>query len=205
MTAKEILEPFIDVAALKDTDKVLIQATNADNNSREAATAVRLTAALFRAYLTRGLIDVTQDGYIIVNGTVTKSNINTPQFRKGSTGIDVSTDNGKTWNTIALYSDLMYKQPVVVQTGETVTIYPNVLNVWGKMDNLTITLGAGGSGDVNEYMIQFTCGSTPTKLSLPSNLIWDEEPEFEANHKYQISILNDLVVYKGWELKSEQQ
>lgn len=203
MTAKEILEPFIDVSAIKDVDKILIQATNADNDSGEANTAVRLTAAVFRAYLTKGLIEVTDDGYIIVNGIVTESNINTPQFRKGSTGIDVSTDNGKTWDTIALFSDLMYKQPVVVQTGKTATIYPNVLNLWGEVSSLEILLGAGNSGEVNEYMLQFTCGNTPATITLPSGVRWTEEPEFEANKTYQVSILNNLAVYAGWTTQQE--
>lgn len=203
MTAKEILEPFIDVSALKDSDKILIQATNTDNNSREANTAVRLTAALFRAYITKDLIEVTDDGYIVVDGKVTESNINTPQFRKGSTGIDVSTDNGKTWNTIALYSDLMYKQPVVMQTGKAATIYPNVLNVWGEVSSLDVSLGAGSSGEVNEYMLQFTCGNTPATITLPSSVRWTEEPEFEAGKTYQVSILNNLAVYAGWATQQE--
>ena len=204
MTAKEILEPFIDVSALKDTDKILSQATNTDTNSGEANTAVRLTAALFRAYITKNLIGVTDDGYIVVDGKVTESNINTPQFRKGSTGIDVSTDNGKTWDTIALYSDLMYRQPVVMQTGKTATIYPNVLNVWGEVSSLDISLGAGNSGEVNEYMLQFTCGNTAATITLPKEVRWAEEPAFELNRTYQISILNNLAVYASWENSTEE-
>lgn len=202
MTSKEILEPFIDVAALKDTDKFLIQATNTLNQSQEANTAVRLTAALVKAYLVRGLIDVDANGYIVVNGVTTTSNIHTPQFRRGSSGIEVSTDNGSTWSVIALWSELSYRQPIVTQTSSSATIYPNVLNVWGEMETLNITLGAGSSGELNEYMIQFSCGDTPTTLTLPSGVIWMEEPSFEANQIYQISILNNLAVYAGWEAPS---
>lgn len=112
MTTKELLEPFIDVSAIKDTDKILIQATNTGNNSGEANTAVRMTAEMLRAYLTRGLVDVTKDGFLIVNGKVTENNINTPKLRRGTAGIEASTDNGKIWRTIALYGDLA-SMPIV--------------------------------------------------------------------------------------------
>lgn len=202
MTAKEVLEPFIDIAALKDTDKFLIQGTNTLNHSQETNTAVRLTAALVKAYLVRGLIDVTEEGYIVVNGVTTSSNINTPQFRRGASGIEVSTDNGSTWTVVALWSEISFRQPIVAQTGSSVTIYPNVLNVWGEVSSLNITLGAGNSGEVCEYMIQFSCGSTPATVTLPSSVQWTEEPTFEANHTYQISILNNLAVCAGWEAAS---
>ena len=49
-------------------------------------------------------------------------------------------------------------------------------------------------------LIQFQCGSTPTTLILPEQVRWvDEEPlECEANHVYQVSILNGMAVGAGW-------
>lgn len=203
MTAKELFEVFIDVSAIKDSDKILIQATNTDNNSEEANTAIRLSAGLFKAYLTHGLVDVSEDGYIIINGVVTESNINTPQFRKGSAGIEVSTDGGKTWNTVALYNDLKYKQPIVQQTENAVTIFPNVLNVWGVVGRLEIAFGASNSEEVSEYMMQFSCGDIPATIILPDDVRWTEEPEFEAGKTYQVSVLNGLAIYAGWNKKEE--
>lgn len=204
MTTKELFEAFIDASAIKDSDKILIQATNTDNNSEEANTAIRLTAALFKAYLTKGLIDVTEDGYLIVNGQQTESNISTPIFRKGNTGIEVSTNNGKTWNTVALYSDISYKQPIVAQTENAVTIFPNVLNVWGVVSRLEIALGASSSVEVSEYMMQFSCGDIPATVILPDDVRWTEEPEFEAGKTYQVSVLNGLAIYAGWNNKKEE-
>ena len=74
------------------------------------------------------------------------------------------------------------------------TIEPNKFYIWDEVPSLTINLGQGISNKVNEYMFQFTSGSTPTTLSLPSNIKWvnDELPIIESNYIYQISILNGL-------------
>ena len=47
---------------------------------------------------------------------------------------------------------------------------------------------------INEYMIQFTSGSTATVLSLPSSIVWAETPNIKANVIYQISIINNLGI-----------
>ena len=74
------------------------------------------------------------------------------------------------------------------------TIEPNKFYIWDEVSSLTINLGQGISNKVNEYMFQFTSGSTPTTLSLPSDIKWvnDELPIIESNYIYQISILNGL-------------
>ena len=88
----------------------------------------------------------------------------------------------------------------VEQTSTTASIDPNVLNVWGAVSTLSITFNTGQSGRLNEYMIQFTCPSNAaTALTLPSSVIWLEEPEFEAGWTYQISVVNNLAIYAGWE------
>ena len=85
--------------------------------------------------------------------------------------------------------------PVVNQTASTVSIEPNVLNLWGEMAALTITLATPtDSTVVNEYMGQFTSGSTPTEFTYPSTVIWSEEPSIEANSTYQFSIINNLGI-----------
>lgn len=74
------------------------------------------------------------------------------------------------------------------------TIKPNKFYIWDEVSSLTITFEQGKSNEVNEYMFQFTSGSTPTTLSLPSDIKWvnDELPIIESNYIYQISILNGL-------------
>ena len=85
--------------------------------------------------------------------------------------------------------------PVVSQTASTVSIEPNVLNLWGEMAALTITLATPtDSTVVNEYMGQFTSGSTPTEFTYPSSIVWSEEPNIEADSTYQFSIINNLGI-----------
>ena len=88
---------------------------------------------------------------------------------------------------------------IVEHTTEETTIdalTPNVLHKWGTMTSLTISALATPSDEtvVNEYMIEFTSGSTATALSLPSSIVWAETPNIEANATYQISIINNLGI-----------
>ena len=91
----------------------------------------------------------------------------------------------------------------VVESDARKTITPNVLHVWVQpMASLEITLGAGVQGIMNEYMIQFTCpNSGATVLEFTDEIAWanDDEIEPEAGYTYQISIVNGLAVYAGWE------
>lgn len=47
----------------------------------------------------------------------------------------------------------------------------------------------------NEYLFQFTSGSTPTTLSLPDDIKWtnDSAPTISENMIYQISVLKGLA------------
>lgn len=75
----------------------------------------------------------------------------------------------------------------------TFTLTPNVLHVWGTVSKLTLTLGSEVSGVANEYLFQFTSGSTATTLSLPSSIKWQEDLTIEKNKTYQVSILNGFA------------
>ena len=94
----------------------------------------------------------------------------------------------------------------VFQTESEVEIQPNVKNIWpGKMPQLTIAFAEGVSGYDNEYMIEFTCpDDAATELTLPSGVLWvdDETLELQAGYTYQISIIDNLAIYAGWETTS---
>ena len=80
----------------------------------------------------------------------------------------------------------------------TLSIAPNVLHKWGTVSELTITLTAPTDTSVyNEYMIQFSCGNTPTTLSVPSTVKWVSEPKIEANKTYQVSIVDNIGLIIG--------
>lgn len=88
-------------------------------------------------------------------------------------------------------------------TGTSSTPYsiaPNTLHVWGEVSALYLSLTPGEVGYIQEYMIQFTSGSTATTLSLPNTLKWINNvtpSDIEADHVYQISIMNGVGVIGG--------
>lgn len=78
------------------------------------------------------------------------------------------------------------------------SINPNHLYVWGTMTSLTIALATPADSTIyNEYMFQFTSGSTATTLSVPSTVKWVSEPNIEANKTYQVSIVNNIGIIVG--------
>lgn len=88
--------------------------------------------------------------------------------------------------------------PIRNNTSNTAEIEPNVLNVWGEMVSLSITLAPPTDETiVNEYLIQFTSGTTATQLTLPSAIAWTTDPIIEPNTTYIISIVNNIGVIGG--------
>jgi hypothetical protein len=81
----------------------------------------------------------------------------------------------------------------------TFSVTPNTLHIWGEVAALTLTLATPTDATiVNEYMIQFTSGSTATTLSLPASLTWyGSAPSIEADKTYQISIINNVGIWGG--------
>lgn len=81
----------------------------------------------------------------------------------------------------------------------TFSLTPNVLHIWGEVTALTLTLATPtDSTIVNEYMFQFTSGSTATTLSLPSTVVWDNDKgalTVESGYIYQVSILNNIALW----------
>jgi hypothetical protein len=90
-------------------------------------------------------------------------------------------------------------------TGTSSTPYsiaPNTLHVWGEVSALYLSLTPGEVGYAQEYMIQFTSGTTATTLSLPNTLKWLNgvtPSDIEASKTYQVSIMNGVGVIGGAE------
>lgn len=96
-------------------------------------------------------------------------------------------------------SKLVDRTRKISQTETFISIYPNVLNVWGAVSGLTIAFQDGEAGRVNEYMMQFTVSSEDFDLILPSQVRWAEEPTWEMGRTYQVSIEDNLALYAEWE------
>ena len=79
----------------------------------------------------------------------------------------------------------------------TFTLTPNIFHVWGTVTSLTLTLATASTTTMDEFMFQFTSGTTATTLSLPSTVKWVAEPEIEAGMTYQVSIVNNIAVIGG--------
>lgn len=74
----------------------------------------------------------------------------------------------------------------------TATIQPNTLYVWGEVASLNITLATPTDNSIlNEYHFFFKSGATATTLSLPSSILWEEEPDITTNTKYEVIIINN--------------
>ena len=90
---------------------------------------------------------------------------------------------------------------IVMQTvtGATPTqeISSNKFYKFEEVTSLTITLAAETSNVYNEYLFQFTSGTTPTVLNLPETVKWIGDNTIEANKTYIVSIVSNLAVLGG--------
>ena len=77
----------------------------------------------------------------------------------------------------------------------TFTLTPNTFHVWDEVTSLTLNFGNETSGVANEYLFQFTSGSTATSLTLPNSIKWvnGSAPTIAKNMIYQVSILKGLA------------
>lgn len=84
-------------------------------------------------------------------------------------------------------------------------ILPNVLNKWENIKSLTIHSFQGAQeGCVNEYMLEFTVNGDNFILTLPEGIRWVGEPTWENGYTYQVSIVNNLAVFAGWEAQTNE-
>lgn len=77
----------------------------------------------------------------------------------------------------------------------TFTLTPNTFHVWDEVASLTLNFGNETSGVANEFLFQFTSGSTATSLTLPDDIKWanDNVPTINRNMIYQVSVLRGLA------------
>lgn len=114
-------------------------------------------------------------------------NLNTGKYVKLPTVQGKDGTNGKN-----------YSVEIVESTSNTQEIQSNKFYKFGEVSSLNITLAAITDTSVlNEYMFEFTSGSTATTLTLPNTIRWLETPSIEANKTYQCSIVNDIGILVG--------
>lgn len=107
-----------------------------------------------------------------------------------SSSLTVSTSNG------AIYSSYRQIDNVVGDSNgnASLALRMNMLHVVTNCTRLSVYIGLA---EGNEGIFQFTCGSTPVTLVMPSTVKWINEPTIEANKTYQVSVLNNIAVIGG--------
>lgn len=107
-----------------------------------------------------------------------------------SSSLTVSTSHG------AIYSSYRQIDNVVGDSNgnASLALRMNMLHVVTNCTRLSVYIGVVGG---NEGIFQFTCGSTPVTLVMPSTVKWINEPTIEANKTYQVSVLNNIAVIGG--------
>ena len=90
-------------------------------------------------------------------------------------------------------------------TEENEFILPNILNKCGTIRSLAIHSFQGAQeGCVNEYMLEFTVSGDDFTLALPEVVRWTEEPTWKNGYTYQVSIVDNLAVFAGWEAQTNE-
>lgn len=94
----------------------------------------------------------------------------------------------------------------VVEVSGSATLQPNTLTIVTSLApaSQSFTLATPTDDSVyNEYMLQFDAISSLGEdvalpsFSFPADVIWVEEPVFEKNYRYQISIVNNVGLIVG--------
>ena len=103
------------------------------------------------------------------------------------------------WYNAENWQDFGSQVTIVHHTETTASITPRDLHAWGGVQSLEISFVNGTPGCENEYKLEFTVSGNNFTLSLPAGVRWIEEPEWQDGWTYQVSILNNLAIYAGWE------
>lgn len=88
-------------------------------------------------------------------------------------------------------------QRVEKMAGDAVfELQPNTLYVWPEMASLTVTFATPADAEIpNEYHFFFTSGASPTTLFMSG--VTSDAYSIEANHKYEVSVLEGVAYVKG--------
>lgn len=94
------------------------------------------------------------------------------------------------------------REVIAASSASIPPLSPNTLYVYtGDAAALNITLAAPANNNVeNEYHFIFNSGSTPTTLTLPNTIRQPDGFTVEANHVYEVSILEGNMTAQGWEV-----
>ena len=135
-------------------------------------------------------------GFTKNNGTVTGVKVNGTTYSPTNGIVDLGTiESGGSSDGSGAYAEVNHGT-----SNTTFALTPNTFHVWDEVASLDLTLGSETSGVANEYLFQFTSGSTATSLVLPDDIKWaNGELTIESNKIYQVSILKGLGSVLEWD------
>ena len=136
-----------------------------------------------------------------------RQEVNAAQLEIGAVQTDpVPTENSTNHLTSgAVYTALQkVTDKEITFSGTPVVIAPNNLYKLGARSTLNVSFEAGESGVINEYKFEFTVSSNSFALTLPVGVIWAETPEWVNGYTYQVSVIDNLALYAGWEAAQEE-
>lgn len=98
VTQAEVLELFTQVAAIKNSDQILMITANQDGS----VSATKITAELLRAYINRGFdLTIGEDGYIYIGDTRTNmSAVSIPMVEQTDTTLQIDPNVLNKWGTV---------------------------------------------------------------------------------------------------------
>lgn len=125
-----------------------------------------------------------------------------PQIEAGKTYEVMIVDGLASYVTSGI-GDSVKAKTRIVNHGTADTTYqlaPNEFHIWGEVASLNLTLKPEASGFVSGYWFRFTSGSTPTVVTLPSNVQWYYDNGFvvEANKTYEVTIVDGYACYTDY-------
>ena len=152
---------------------------------------------------------VKEDGTVVnIADEIAKGNIGGGGSSTGTTNYNDLT-NKPTLNGVEISGDKTsadYKISAEITqvdhgTADTTFELPaNQYHTWGEVASLTLTLGAGTSGQANGYWFSFDSGDTATTLSLPETVKTDIV--VEPNMHYECSIVGNYMTFEEWEVSA---
>jgi len=194
LTPAQVLEPFSLTTSITDNDFILFQA-NQNAGGTGVQVAARIPVPLFRRYIVAALdlSDAIGDALVAAQViTAVAQELTAQQQQQARANIGAAAKVTKVTHT---------------QYEDNVSIAPEVLHEWAEVpaSGLTVSFtGASGGDVVDEYKLRLTVASDGFELTLPEGVTWanDEAPDFENGYTYEISIIDNLAVYAGWETLS---
>lgn len=135
-------------------------------------------------------------------GRFSRSGLTVGSVSNAKAMLDVRGDGLFTGKITSNNKEVATKYPISTKTQTattgtlTLTLNPNVYYKISNYTTLNLTLGTTDAAYMDEFMFEFTTGSSATTLTLPDAVKWmgGSAPTIAASKTYQVSIVNNLAI-----------